>query len=269
MAEETKGESEEDKRKKKGAAAVAIRGAKVANRANSGYGWLSWLMGGNGTHALGVLGLGALVGITGIAASQPDYLPGLFGIDKPVTVPTKHWDNSVVFPIDGVDKAGRKASFDVVQKTQDVAWVRGSADHVAKNEAPIPDGSLGAELFGPEVKAGLAPSPDLIAVGLASHEGAASDEQARAEKRGQTAAGWMGQTVGAGKTMWVLNLGQFKPACNDTKEKNTSWERPFLMIGVRSQDAGVNLTEALANAMNGKTNLPSTDCYSLFRMAKK
>ena len=40
------------------------------------------------------------------------------------------------------------------------------------------------------------------------------------------------------------------------------------MIGVRAQDAGVNLKEALADAMTGKTNLPSTDCYSRFDLAK-
>jgi hypothetical protein len=268
MANEPITTKDEDERKKGGAAAVAFRGAQTASRVNSGVGWLNWLLGGYGTNALGIVAIGGLLGLTGIAASQPDYLPGLFGFDKPVQVVTKHWGNSVVFPIDGVDRAGRKAGFDFVIKTQDISWVRGATDQVALKDKPIAPGDVNAELFGPEVQAGLAPSADLIAVGMASQEGVASDEIARAERRGVTSASWMSKAVGAGKKMWALNLGQFKSACSDKHEKDTSWERPYLMIGVRSQDPGVNLSEALANAMAGKTNLPSTECYSNYRLGK-
>ena len=268
MAEAQKGSGSDDDRKKRRPGLLLWRGALWGNRANSGYGWLGWLLGGKIGTGIGVATLGGLVGLTAIGASQPDYLPGVLGLDKKVPVVTQRWDNSVVFPIDGMDKSGKHATFDVLIKTKDITWVRGSGDQIAAAGQTIADGGLQAALFGPQVLSGLAASNDVIAVGLASEEGPEPGEAVRAERRGRTAATWLDRGVGSGKHIWALNLGQFRAACSGVKEKDTSWERPFLMIGVRAQDAGVNLKEALADAMTGKTNLPSTDCYSRFDLAK-
>ena len=268
MAEVQKGPGSEEDRKKRRPGLLLWRGAMWGNRANSGYGWLGWLLGGKIGTGIGIATLGGLVALTGIGASQPDYLPGLLGLNKKVPVVTKRWDDAVVFPIEGTDKSGKHAAFDVIIKTKDITWVRGSGDQLAKGGVIIPDSGLQRELFGPQVLSGLASSADVIAVGLASEEGPEPSESVRADKRGRTAAGWMDTGVGALKHIWKLNLGQFRAACSGVKESDTSWERPFLMIGVRSQDAGVNLGEALGDAMAGKTNLPSTDCYSRFELAK-
>jgi hypothetical protein len=40
------------------------------------------------------------------------------------------------------------------------------------------------------------------------------------------------------------------------------------MIGIREQEDGVDLGQALANAMEGKSNLPSRDCYSNFDLTR-
>ena len=104
-------------------------------------------------------------------------------------------------------------------------------------------------------------------------EGASPQDQ-RKKKRHPAWAFWRGwiwynrASGGYGWLGWLLNLGRFRSTCKAVKDPDTSWERPFLMIGVRSQDAGVNLGQALANAMSGKTNLPSTDCYSRYELAK-
>jgi hypothetical protein len=244
------------------------------NRAHKGFGWLSWLLAGKGGAAVGLVALGGLAATTAVSVTNPNYLPSLIRAAKPsgpVTVATQHWDNSVVFPIDGADKAGRKAGFDVVIKAKEITWVSGSTAEVARNGEPVPVGDVLAQLFGPEVQHGLAPSDDLIAVGLASHEGEVAAEQSRAERRGRMAAEWMGEAIAGHKRMWLLNLGRFQPNCLGaaaSPDAQTSWERPFLVIGVRSQETGVNLSEALAEAMGGKTNLPSPECYSRFELTR-
>jgi hypothetical protein len=227
-----------------------------------------WLWRNGGTNFIGLLLIAGLGLVTTLAVSQKEFLPRLFGLDIPVEVKTVRWGNSIVFPIEAKDKAGKKATFDFVAKTQDYAWIRGQADQVTQNGTPIGAADINTVLFGAEVQKGLAPSTDLIAVGVASQEGTEAEERARAAQRGKVAAGWADQSVGGNKNLWVLNLGQFTPACGSTAEKDTSWERPFVIVGARNQEAGVNLGEALANAMNNKTNLPSTGCYSSFELAK-
>ena len=268
MAQEpikTAAQREEEERKRKAAAGI-VRGNATAlgedeGRRRGG----AWLFRNGGANLIGVLAILGLLGFTLMAASQPDYFPLLFGLKKKVQ--TSRVGNSVLFPVEGRDKAGKLAKFDIVQTLQNLAWVRGSGDQVAKDELPIPPTALGNELFGLEVQAGLKPSSQLIAVGLASHEGGVAGEEARATQRGNTAKGWISSAIGAGKTVSILNLGQFSAGCAGLREANTSWERPFVMIGVRSTEAGVNLVEALGDALNGKTNLPSTDCYSKFNLS--
>jgi hypothetical protein len=234
----------------------------------SAHNWLGWWLGGKAGTVVGFAALGGVVGVTSIAVVHPSLLPSIFASRQPVAVVTQHWDDDVVFPIDGVDRAGRAASFDVVLKTKGITWVRASADQLEKDGQPITAADLDSELFGPEVRYRLASSKDVIGVGVASQEGTVGQETARAEKRGRAAAAWLEQALPADTRVWVLNLGQFRSNCSDATNAGTGWERPFLMIGVRRQDASVNLGEALQSAMSGKTNLPSTDCYSRYDLAK-
>jgi hypothetical protein len=282
MAQETSGTGSKDDRDRKAAgtvlkgatsstssvgtaASAAVRDEEERRRRGAG-GWL-WRNG--GTNFIGLLLIAGLGLVTTIAVSQKEFLPRLFGFDIPVEVKTVRWGNSIVFPLEGKDKAGKKATFDFVAKTKDYSWIRGQADQVTINGTPIGAADVSAQLFGPDVAKGLAPSSDLIAVGVASEEGTLAEENARAAQRGKVGAGWADQNVGGNKGLWVLNLGQFSNACvSSTVERDTSWERPFLIVGARDKEAGVNLGEALANAMNNKTNLPSTGCYSNFELAK-
>ena len=47
-----------------------------------------------------------------------------------------------------------------------------------------------------------------------------------------------------------------------------SWQRPFMIIAVRKNDEGVQLSEALADAMSNKTNVPRKSCYSSFKLER-
>jgi hypothetical protein len=278
MAQEQSGSGKQDDRDRK-AAGVVLKGA--TGTATGAAGAISreederrrrgaagpWIWRNGGTNFIGLLLLAGLGLVTMLAVAQKEFLPRLFGFDIPVEVKTVRWGDSIVFPIEAKDKAGKKATFDFVAKTQEYAWIRGQADQVTKNGTPIGTADVGTVLFGSDVQKGLSPSADLIAVGVASQEGTLAEENARAAQRGKVAAAWADKSVGGNKKLWVLNLGQFSPSCGSTTEKDTAWERPFLIVGARNQDAGVNLGEALANAMNNKINFPSTGCYSSFELS--
>lgn len=105
----------------------------------------------------------------------------------------------------------------------------------------------------------------MIAVGVASQEGQLEEEAERARQRAVTAAGWLSAAVPAEKGIWTLNLGQFKGACKAAEgATGTGWQRPLIIVGIREQEDGVNLTEAFGDAISGKSNLPSRDCYTNF-----
>jgi hypothetical protein len=66
-----------------------------------------------------------------------------------------------------------------------------------------------------------------------------------------------------------MNLGQFQTSCaNTTEADDTSWQRPVMIVGIRAADQGVALTEAFADAISGKSNLPDRTCYSSFELTR-
>jgi hypothetical protein len=189
---------------------------------------------------------------------------------EPVAVTTERWGGSVVFPIEGKDSAGKHAAFDVAVLPKDLAWVSKSSSNLSLAGQQIPDDQLAEKLFTPELRDGLSKSKQVMAIGLASQEGQVEEETARALARAQTAAKWLSDAVAPEIGVWMLNLGQFKksgcPAQTETPD--TSWQRPVILVGVKSQDEGVNLTEAFADALGGKSNLPSRDCYTSFDLTR-
>lgn len=188
----------------------------------------------------------------------------------PVAVETQRWGGSVVFPIEGKDAAGRHAAFDVAVLPKDLAWVSKSSTQLALGGQQVPDDQLTERLFTPELRDGLSRSKQVMAIGLASQEGQVEEETARAASRAQTAAKWLSDAISPETGVWMLNLGQFKksgcPAQTETND--TSWQRPVILVGVKSQEDGVNLAEAFADAIGGKSNLPSRDCYTAFELSR-
>ncbi len=189
---------------------------------------------------------------------------------EPVAVETQRWGSSIIFPIEGKDAAGKNASFDVAVLPKELSWVSKSSTQLAMSGETIADEQLNERLFTPELRDGLSKSKQVLAVGLASQEGQVEEETARAASRAQTAAGWLANAVSAETEIWMLNLGQFKksgcPAQTETTD--TSWQRPVILVGVKSQEEGTNLVEAFTDAIKGKSNLPSRECYTAFDLSK-
>ncbi len=176
-------------------------------------------------------------------------------------------ENAYFFKIDGKDGEGRAASFDFIILSNDYTWALGSTQNVASKGETVPEDKIVDRVFAPGIKASLASSSDIIAVGLASSEGDRESEEARALARAKSVAGWMAK-VAPSVPLWTLTLGQYNKACKHQEDSDTSLERPLIMVGVRSKAEGTKLQQALANAITGHDNLPSRKCYSKFEMAK-
>lgn len=185
-----------------------------------------------------------------------------------VEVTTQRWGEAVVFPINGVDLQGRKAAFDVAVLPKEYTWARKDDKHLARDGRTLADAEVQA-LFSADFRTGIGRSADVIGVGVASQEGDVVEESSRASRRALTAGGWLAKARGKGAVVWQLNLGQYKGTCASADKGDTSWQRPVIMVGVREKDEGVNLGEALGDAMTGKSNLPSRDCYSNFTMERR
>lgn len=181
----------------------------------------------------------------------------------------KRWnERTLVFPIEGVDKAGRRAVFDVVVLTKDYGWVRGSTTEIEKGERRLSPDEIEEEVLAPQLREGLGSARALIAVGLASQEGDVEREEQRGGLRAARTAELVRSAVGPSIPMWTLNLGRYVEPCNECEDADTSWQRPFVVIAVRQVDDGTHISEALADAMTGNDNLPSPSRYSTFAFAK-
>lgn len=176
--------------------------------------------------------------------------------------------NSVVFAIKGKDKAGRTGTFDVVVLNKSFLWVRGSSDELEKDGQTIASDALAAAVLDDEVRAALADAIEVIAVGTASQEGVATEEVARAERRARRAAEIVSQGVTGNVPVWTLNLGQYREPCEGCETGGTSWQRPFIVIAVKSLEDGANVGEALADAMTGQDKLPTPESYSAFSLTR-
>ncbi len=201
-----------------------------------------------------------------VAQPKPD-------LKQPVALPKspaekQKVENAVVFRIDGKDKEGRAAAFDFVVLSSDYVWALGSTSQVVSGGKVIREADAANRIFAPKVRDALAGVSDVIGVGLASKDGIRSEEEARALARSKTVATWITKVAKPETALWALTLGQYDKGCKRQEDKDSSFERPVLFVGVRSKADGANLQEALANALSGHNNLPNRECYSRFDMEK-
>jgi len=181
----------------------------------------------------------------------------------------KRWnERTLVFPIEGTDRAGRRALFDVVVLTKNYGWVRGSTTELEKDDRRLSPEEIQDEVLAPQLREGLGSARGLIAVGLASQEGEIEREEQRGGLRAIRTAQWVQEALGEHIPMWTLNLGRYVDPCTDCEDSDTSWQRPFIVIAVRNADDGTHISEALANAMSYTTNLPAPSRYSAFAFTK-
>ena len=181
----------------------------------------------------------------------------------------KEWnERTLVFPIEGWDRAGKRALFDVVVLTKNYGWVLGSTSELERDGTKLNARDIENEVLAPQLREGLGASRELIAVGVASQEGELDREIQRGGLRAARIAQWVRGAMGERMPMWTLNLGRYLDPCPDCEDAETSWQRPFVVIAVREAEEGINLSEALRSAMSDKENLPSPDRYSTFAMSK-
>jgi hypothetical protein len=181
----------------------------------------------------------------------------------------KRWnERTLVFPIEGADRAGRRALFDVVVLTKNYGWVRGSTTELEKDDQRLSPQEIQDEVLAPQLREGLGTARGLIAVGLASQEGEVEREEQRGGMRAIRTAQWVQEALGERIPMWTLNLGRYVDPCTDCEDSDTSWQRPFIVIAVRQADEGTHISEALADAMSDTTNLPAPSRYSAFAFTK-
>jgi len=247
--------------------------------------WLTGFIKAHTAASVGATGAAAVAVTGAVVVANPDlrdrwFPPAPVVVEKPVAaiveppktdvkVATQRWGSSVVFPIEGKDLARKSAAFDVAVLPSDLAWARKSATALVQGGTQIAEGEAAARIFSAELREGLSRSVEVIAVGLASQEGRQAEESERARQRAASAAGWLATAVASNVPIWTLNLGQFRGTCKATSEAvDTGWQRPVIIVGIRSQETGVNVTEAFADAIGGKTNLPSRDCYTNFDLAR-
>lgn len=209
--------------------------------------------------------IGGVAGVTMFDALEAQRLAR----EVPAAVESmRSTENSTVFTIEGWDKAGKRGLFDVVVAKKEFLWVKGSAEELEKEGKVFKGNDIATAIFDSEVSAALAGAHEIIAVGTASQEGDPKLETERALRRAQATAALSTTAIAPDMPVWSLNLGQYREPCAACETGGTSWQRPFIVVAVKSKDDGTNLGEALADAMTGKTTLPSPASYSAFEMSK-
>src|SRR5690606_27694121 len=152
--------------------------------------------------AIGVLALLFSAGVFGTVAwdAYRSNAKDKSGVKRIIA---KRWnERTLVFPIEGVDRAGRRALFDVVVLTEDYGWVRGSTTELEKFDRRLSPDDIQTEVLAPQLRQGLGSARGLIAVGLASQEGAVEREEQRGNLRAVRIAQWVREALGDDIPMW-------------------------------------------------------------------
>lgn len=243
---------------------AAQQKAFEARRRRRGGVWF-WLADHHGERFWLLLSWLFIIGVTAatIYAAYDSYrtVRGTFLIQARPEAPTA---NTRAFLIAGRDSWGRRALFDVVVSARSIRWTRGSTDTLEQDGVRIAEEALEAFVFEPDVQDRLRRSQALIAVGVASQEGDPDRERARADRRARQTARWLRELARFDGPIHTLNLGQYTAPCVACETDGTSWQRPLTVIAVRVTDPGVNLREALIDALERARNLPSPSSYSAF-----
>jgi hypothetical protein len=246
---------------------LLAKGEKANNRA----GWFDWLyrlFGARYEALIGILALLFSAGVFGLVVKDA-MLSGTKDKSGLRRIIAKKWnERTMAFPIEGMDKAGHNALFDVVVLTKDYGWIKGSTTELERGETKLTAEDVENEVLAPQLREGLGAAKELIAVGLASVEGNIENEIQRGGLRANRIAEWVKSAVDPSIPMSTLNLGRYLEPCSDCETDDTSWQRPFIVIAVKQADAGTNIGEALQNAMSDKENLPSPSRYSTFALAQ-
>jgi hypothetical protein len=178
---------------------------------------------------------------------QPSENSITASISKPIEV-----GDSLIYEYLRVsDKSGKKASINVVLLSSRYRWkieqdkILQDSDDDKKNIA-IDKLSENLQRDGVyEVIKSNGSVSRIISIGTASCEGFTKNEENRAKDRALATNKFVVQKMFAVGQYSFINLGKFKKDdCNPSPEK-TSWQRALIILGVRQEEEGVNITEAV------------------------
>jgi hypothetical protein len=154
------------------------------------------------------------------------------------------WGRTIL--LSGEDTSGRRADFRFYVLNERYAWALGSAQR-------IEDRGLAANfntLMGTsEFKERLCTADAVLGVGAASYEGETATNHklagARSKVIAQQAKAVADTCSAGGPTAYTVNLGEHV----ENESSNTADQRKVVVILVRNSEEGVNVTEALKNAV--------------------
>lgn len=236
--------------------------------------WYNWIATFLQTKAGAAVALGSTAVITTSAVVvhnavvDPYAEPYVQTEVAPLADPMRQTKGTLIFAIEGRDKAGRQGTFDVVVARKQFLWVRGSAEDLEKEGRKITGDELARDVLDQEVRDGLANAHEIIAVGTASQEGDPAAEKARAGRRAARTAEIVATAIQGDIPISSLNLGQYREIGGKAAATGTDWQRPFMIIAVKELETDTVVAEALADAMTGKEQLPSPASYSAFELSK-
>lgn len=236
--------------------------------------WYNWIASFLQTKAGAAVALGSTAVITTTAVVvhnaviDPYAEPYVQTEIAPLADPMRQTRGTLIFAIEGQDKAGRRGTFDVVVARKQFLWVRGSAEQLEKDGRVISGDELANDVLDQEVRDGLVTAREIVAVGTASQEGDPSAEKARAGRRAARTADIVSAAIDTSVPISALNLGQYRENRPTGAAGGTDWQRPFMVIAVKELEEGTVLAEALADAMTGKEQLPSPTSYSAFELTR-
>ncbi len=194
---------------------------------------------------------GSLTAITLLAAIFITFKPSHNVITSNSSKPIEVGDSLIYEYLQVSDKSGRKANINVVLLSSRYRWqikqdkiLQDSDDDKKSITIDKLNENLRRDGVYEIIKSNQSVSR-IISIGSASCEGSTKDEEKRAEKRALATNKFVAQKMFAVGQYSFINLGKFwKDDCDPSPEK-TSWQRALIILGVRQEEEGINITEAV------------------------
>jgi eukaryotic-like serine/threonine-protein kinase len=179
--------------------------------------------------------------------------------------------NVLYYPyLSAKDSRGKSAEINMAVLSDRYEWQLASSNQVklkGKTQS-LPISVLKADL----VKQGIFKIMDnpnrIVAIGTASCEGSATEEEIRALNRARTIHDQIVKQLFQVKKYPLLNLGQFKRDNCKLDTKETSFQRSLVIVGLRKESEGLMLQEAVYQRLGKTIKNFKLDDYSLGSVEK-
>jgi hypothetical protein len=206
-------------------------------------------------HGFLVGAFGSCAIIAGIISNMIDQ--GDFSIPDATIgiIPPAVAGDSLIYPyLEVTDKSGKKASINIIILSNKYRWKIGKSETlIGSNIKGTSSQDININDLNKFLKRDgiyqLVKSEggvnEIISIGTASCEGSLKKEEERAKERALATINLIGVKMFDVAQYSFINLGRFKSADCSRLSSETSWQRTVIILGVRQEDDGVNITEAV------------------------